>query len=456
MRFSRLVFGAAVLFLAGCASTQLNYNALEIAGTVDDLLSSQIAHNLAKFIKDTNAIPSQVAIPSGSVTTTNQIGASWADPVTKAFTLTRGAAVGTPFSPTQAVAGANTITPSASDQWSQNWSLAPVTDSDQIRRLATLYRYVTNPGSVDLCRDYPLVETQGSVGSNQNTAADAEDDRAWQAVANSGPDTINKVPQYRAYREAYSHPGKPAKHDWAASRIIAQIQSGAVNQTDPYETGWTDALDTDTLDSYSTYLKAHAAIDQNRPHVQEARDRIKLLLQAAGKKPSPPAGGQQSNQSYAIETADGSITATATDALFLKEPSCILCSKKTNAKNISRSPAQLIAQNTCRINKDSDLYINPRLRSYWLIYSTSAGEFFQVTPNGPTLTSGEGLYRIGTSGGITLYTRDTRAYNEFILFILEATAQGSTAGQSGKNTPSGRGQAAGQVPAAATIPLTSQ
>ena len=42
----------AVPLLAGCASTQLNYNTLEISGTVDDLLASQISHNLAKFLRD--------------------------------------------------------------------------------------------------------------------------------------------------------------------------------------------------------------------------------------------------------------------------------------------------------------------------------------------------------------------------------------------------------------------
>lgn len=445
MNFSQLILCAAIPLLAGCASTQLNYNALEIAGTVDDLVAAQITHNLAKFIRDANSIPSQVSIPSGSVTTTNQVGASWSDPLTRAITATRNVAVANSlFAPSQAVTQANVLTPAASNQWSQNWTLAPVTDSDQIRRLAALYRYATNPRSVDLCQDYPIIMTQGAIGANQNTS-ETEDDTAWRAVANGGPDNNNKIPLYRAYLENYS------KHAWAATRIISHIQSGASNKTEPYESDWTEALDNDTLDQYGKYLSDHSLTDQNKPHVQAARDRIKLLLQAQTKK---PVTGNQQNAITAIETPDGAITVTAGDSLFLKEPSCILCSKRANSNNISRSPGALIAMNSCKESRNSDLYVNPRLTTCWLIYSTPSGEFLQVTPDGPVPTSSEGLYNIGTSGGIALYTRDTRAYNEFILFVLEATAQGSTSGQSGKN-PGRAGAASAQFPAAATIPLTT-
>jgi hypothetical protein len=454
MRFSRLVLYVATLFVAGCASTQLNYNTLEIAGTIDDLLASQIAHNLSKFLRDPNAIPSQVAIPSGSVTTTAQVGSSWSDPLTKAVTLAHSAT--TPVSVLSPSAG---LTPSASDQWSQNWSLAPVADSDQIRRLAALYRYATNPRSVDLCRDYPLVETQGSTmpGPKVSTQS-SEDENAWGAVAHGGPGTSDKEDLYRAYLRAFSKPGKPAKHEWAAKRSIEHIESGgAANKTDSYEKDWSTALTGDNLSSYGTYLQQHANTDAGKPHVTYARDRIAQLLEAQAKNPPPPPPPpNNSNPITSIETSDGSITVTATDSLFLKEPSCILCSKKANLKNISRSPANVVAQNSCKRNTDSDLYVNPRLTTYWLIYSTPDGAFFQVTPDGPAPVSGEGLFRIGTAGGITLYTRNTRAYNEFILFILEATAQGSTSGQSGKNTASGRGgPQGGQIPAGATIPLTS-
>jgi hypothetical protein len=155
--------------IAGCASTQLNYNALDLASSVDDLLTSQVVYNLAKFLDDPYATPAQVSIASGSVTTTNQAGVSFTNPLTTAVTATEQATVAAGAvlpAVTNIASGARnaaTITPSASNQASQNWSLSTDTDSDQVRRLRALYRYATRASNADLCKEYPLLSTQASL-----------------------------------------------------------------------------------------------------------------------------------------------------------------------------------------------------------------------------------------------------------------------------------------------------
>ena len=78
MRTFCIIFALAV---GGCVSTQLNYNALDLAGTVDQLVARQVIYNVVKFVENPEAIPSLVSLPAGSATTTNIIGASWNDPV---------------------------------------------------------------------------------------------------------------------------------------------------------------------------------------------------------------------------------------------------------------------------------------------------------------------------------------------------------------------------------------
>ena len=430
----------AIPLLAGCASTQLNHNTLEIAGTVDDLLANQISHNIAKFLRDENAIPSQVSIPSGSVSTTNQVGTNWADPLTKAVTITNQVVSGGNFTKNQItgtaqnLTTANVITPSATDQWSQNWSLAPVTDSDQMRRLAALYRYVTDPRTVDLCRDYPLVSTQASVGAS--TPGSSDDENVWKQVAHNAGTSASA---YKGYLWLYS------KHAWAARRLLARIKEPPLHANEDYEKAWDQILKADDIPSYATYVDIYASDPPPKnEHVAEARERLMELLKAAGKADENPPSGS------ATQTSDGPITVTANNSMFLREPSCIICSKKANEKNISRSPKVEIERNSCSRHGKADLYVNPRLMNDWLIYGGFNDEYYQVTPLGPVPTSSEGLCSIGHSGGIHLYTRDTRAYNEFILFVMEATAQGSTAGQSGKANAN-RNAGAAVAPASAAV-----
>jgi hypothetical protein len=98
---------AIPLLLVGCASTQLNYNTLDLASTIDVLVINQVLSNLAKFKDSRGAIPSQVALTSGLVATSNSISPSISSPLNLGLTSTGMLAT------TTAAALSNTVTQTA-------------------------------------------------------------------------------------------------------------------------------------------------------------------------------------------------------------------------------------------------------------------------------------------------------------------------------------------------------
>jgi hypothetical protein len=130
-------YSVACLVLVGCATAQLNYNTLDLADSIDDLLTSQVVLNLARFLDNPNGTPAQVSIGAGSVSTTNQASLSLSYPLTTAVTTTNtattaaGAALPAITRTSSGLANPFTLTPCATNQATQSWSLTTDTDSDQ-------------------------------------------------------------------------------------------------------------------------------------------------------------------------------------------------------------------------------------------------------------------------------------------------------------------------------------
>jgi hypothetical protein len=131
-----LLAASAALAVAGCASTQLNYNTVDLAASIDSVYRRQVLNNIAKLIDDRWAIPSYLEIASGVVQTSNSVSPSATFPLSD--TLARNG-VGLLTASTRAGAG---MTVSASDGWTQNWVIAPVTDANTLRLIRAIYRYV--------------------------------------------------------------------------------------------------------------------------------------------------------------------------------------------------------------------------------------------------------------------------------------------------------------------------
>jgi hypothetical protein len=176
--------GAASILsiISGCASTQLNYNTLDLATTADHLLTGQIFYNLAKFIDSDAAIPGQVVINGGTATTANTVSPTFTDPFSRAVTLLTGVVTGAKGALTSesqsisAVTSAKTAALSASNVATQNWAFDPVSDPDQLRRLFALYRFAVagnnnEDAQATLAREYPLsYKTTGT--TTQTTVVD--------------------------------------------------------------------------------------------------------------------------------------------------------------------------------------------------------------------------------------------------------------------------------------------
>lgn len=126
----------AVALLAGCASTQLKYNTLDVASSVPEIYTKQVLSNLSRFIDEPQAIPSQVDLQAGTIQTSNSVTPSISTPLSRSVTR-NGSNIITGFT----TAGV-TLSANASDTWQQNWNVAPVNDAVVLRKMRTLYRHV--------------------------------------------------------------------------------------------------------------------------------------------------------------------------------------------------------------------------------------------------------------------------------------------------------------------------
>jgi hypothetical protein len=83
---STLIAFFASTVLDGCASSQINYNTLDIAGTYDQLITKQVTFNIIKSYQDKYGLPAFVKVTAQTATTQNSITPSTTLPVTAQFT----------------------------------------------------------------------------------------------------------------------------------------------------------------------------------------------------------------------------------------------------------------------------------------------------------------------------------------------------------------------------------
>jgi hypothetical protein len=149
------VLGA--LALAGCASTQLNFNTLDVADTVSDLYTKQVLSNLSKFIDNQYAIPSMIDLSAGTIQTTNSVTPSVTAPL--GHTVVRGPSAAVTST---SLAGSG-LSVSAADSWQQNWNVAPVNDADTLRNMQAVYRYVV--WNSDIVSEYHVPQIRNGSGN---------------------------------------------------------------------------------------------------------------------------------------------------------------------------------------------------------------------------------------------------------------------------------------------------
>jgi hypothetical protein len=134
--------------LGGCAAhASLRDNTARTAATLTDLNYQQVLDNVALFVANPSAMPSVAVINSGTVTVTDQ----------KAYNTSATYSPTLPFR--QQGGGALPIltllfNPSVQRMLTENWTVAPVTDMDNLRRIRCAFQMlVLNGGQTTDCEN---------------------------------------------------------------------------------------------------------------------------------------------------------------------------------------------------------------------------------------------------------------------------------------------------------------
>ena len=164
--------------VSGCASLQLNFNALDLASTVDSLLLKQVLLNLSRTIDNDAALPTQVSIAAGTVSTTNTLAPAVSSiPLATSSTTTNTIATAAATTITNANAvsrAAAALAGTATNNATQTWTIDPATDAYDLSRMRALYQYVICRNFSDDC-DYILYDNypvQTTSDNNKNVVRD--------------------------------------------------------------------------------------------------------------------------------------------------------------------------------------------------------------------------------------------------------------------------------------------
>jgi hypothetical protein len=126
--------------LGGCAThASLRDNTTRTTATLTDLNYQQVLNNVAMFVSNPSALPSVAVVNSGTVTVTDQ----------KAYSTSATYSPTLPFS--QQGGGALPIltllfNPNVQRQLTENWTVTPVTDIDNLRRIRCAFQLLVLGG----------------------------------------------------------------------------------------------------------------------------------------------------------------------------------------------------------------------------------------------------------------------------------------------------------------------
>jgi hypothetical protein len=208
--------------LAGCTTQLLTSNTLDQASTVDDLAIRQIIFNLAKTKENQWAVPSQVWVSQGQVTTRSSITPSVNDPLTSSVTNTSqivsqvvaatGALTTTATKTNASTRPNGTGTLSGVLEGQQNWQVVPLQDPQQLRRLQLLYQYGAGQATQnDLLCQYPIPEIPEKGASTLLSAPDVP--TKLKATKNTAAKKLKRYIRGN-YRRACDNYLTRAKVDW--------------------------------------------------------------------------------------------------------------------------------------------------------------------------------------------------------------------------------------------------
>jgi hypothetical protein len=177
---------AIAVALTGCTHIALRDNTVQTTNTLADLQYQQVLDNLARFQDDPDAVPSFAVPTAGTVSINDQtgIGVSPTYSPTLSYAAQGGGALPIlsllfPFSGQRAL--------------TENWSLTPITDADNLRRLRCAYRLLVM-GSATPNREFCVNQMKEFFAGEEADLADNFPPRGWYGVG-----TKTDVPKKAAY-----------------------------------------------------------------------------------------------------------------------------------------------------------------------------------------------------------------------------------------------------------------
>jgi hypothetical protein len=414
----------AAIAAAGCASSQINYNTLEIASTYDQLLTKQVTFNLLKQINDPYGLPAFVKVTNQTATTQNSITPTISFPFTSQIAkVSQLSAAQAPTSLTTTSLASRTSTLageglnlSAMDGWNQTYTLTPVTDSGELRRLRVIYQYVTGALTPKDCPEphpedaqkcvakwadilfevtYPLIETSGDATGSSNQSPNTN---IWVNL-NISVDGHNVT----------------AKSS-GSSNNVQDAQAKPPGST--------------VGNSNKTYYVRRAVVEE-RPCEIDSQN--------------PPADQTPNLTSW---------TLISPDTTFTKMPGCVLCETDIPLSKGEKDAVLLTLQKCNPELTERDptfqkyltarkLVKNPKLTNDWLL---------KPGPGEPLPTEARPL---PSNGAPLLYARTKEKmadFYELVLFSLDAASQGTGSAASGGQSEGRKNPAATTGPVGGPVP----
>src|SRR5258708_4771977 len=147
MRRAMLLIGLLPT-LSGCTHVALRNDTVKTTNTLTDLQYQQVLDNVARFQDNPDTIPSFAIVNAGTVSISDQKSAGVSPTYSPTLTFTQQGGGALPI--------LSLLFPfSAQRSVTENWSLTPITDADNLRRLRCAYRLLVMGEATpnyDFCR----------------------------------------------------------------------------------------------------------------------------------------------------------------------------------------------------------------------------------------------------------------------------------------------------------------
>jgi hypothetical protein len=170
----------AVLFvllvpLGGCATqAALRNDTVRATNTLTDLLYRQVLDNVARFHNNPDTVPSFAVPTAGTVSVNDQVGAGVSPTYAPTLTFAQQGAGALPI--------LSLLFPFSSQRTvTENWSLTPITDADNLRRLRCAYRLLVQ-GAATPTREYCCKQMKEFFAGEEAAVADYYPPRGWYGV----------------------------------------------------------------------------------------------------------------------------------------------------------------------------------------------------------------------------------------------------------------------------------